>query len=119
MEQGRRCLSGGPTCAVLDMALLAWPPARLQVTALYSEEGEKVLLKTSFNPAQAGGNVEKWLIECEAAMRDTIRDITRRSFDAHVTTKRIDWVLQWPGQVRADCVLLAAQAGLMLVMLCW
>ena len=101
------------------MAPLAWPPARLQVTALYSEEGEKVLLKTSFNPAQAGGNVEKWLIECEAAMRDTIRDITRRSFDAHVTTKRIDWVLQWPGQVRADCVLLAAQAGLMLVMLCW
>ena len=100
------------------MALLDWPIARLQVTALYSEEGEKVLLKTSFSPAQAGGNVEKWLIECEAAMRDTIRDVTRRSFNAHVTTKRIDWVLQWPGQVRADCLLLAALAGLNFDLLC-
>lgn len=71
----------------------------LQVTAMLSEEGEKLSLKTTFNPKAAGGNVEKWFIEAEAAMRETVRDVTRKSFDAHAVSKRIDWVLQWPGQV--------------------
>lgn len=67
---------------------------------MLSEEGEKLSLKTTFNPKAAGGNVEKWFIEAEAAMRETVKDITRKSFDAHAVSKRIDWVLQWPGQVR-------------------
>jgi hypothetical protein len=66
---------------------------------MYSEEGEKVPLKTTFNPKAAGGNVEKWFIEAEVIMRDTVKDVTKRAFDAHVTTSRIDWILQWPGQV--------------------
>ena len=76
----------------------------LQVTAMLSEEGEKLSLKTTFNPKAAGGNVEKWFIEAEAAMRETVKDVTRKSFDAHAVSKRIDWVLQWPGQVSATCV---------------
>ncbi|DBA79602.1 TPA: hypothetical protein ACH3X1_008288 [Trebouxia sp. C0004] len=71
----------------------------LEVTAMLSEEGEKLSLKTTFNPKAAGGNVEKWFIEAEAAMRETVRDVTRKSFDAHAVSRRIDWVLQWPGQV--------------------
>ena len=67
---------------------------------MLSEEGEKLSLKTTFNPKAAGGNVEKWFIEAEAAMRETVKDVTRKSFDAHAVSKRIDWVLQWPGQVR-------------------
>ena len=66
---------------------------------MLSEEGEKLGLKTTFNPKAAGGNVEKWFIEAEAAMRETVKDVTRKSFDAHAVTKRVDWVLQWPGQV--------------------
>lgn len=66
---------------------------------MLSEEGEKLPLKTTFNPKAAGGNVEKWFIEAEAAMRETVRDVTRQSFDAHAVTPRIEWVLQWPGQV--------------------
>ena len=66
---------------------------------MLSEEGEKLSLKTTFNPKAAGGNVEKWFIEAEAAMRETVKDVTRKSFDAHAVSNRIDWVLQWPGQV--------------------
>lgn len=66
---------------------------------MLSEEGEKLSLKTTFNPKNAGGNVEKWFIEAEAAMRETVKDVTRQSFAAHAVNKRIDWVLQWPGQV--------------------
>ncbi len=68
---------------------------------MLSEEGEKLSLKTTFNPKAAGGNVEKWFIEAEAAMRETVKDVTRKSFDAHAVSKRIDWVLKWPGQVKA------------------
>ena len=70
---------------------------------MLSEEGEKLSLKTTFNPKAAGGNVEKWFIEAEAAMRETVKDVTRKSFDAHAVTQRIDWVLQWPGQVCTSC----------------
>lgn len=52
-----------------------------------------------FNPRAAGGNVERWLIECEAAMRDSLKDVLRRSFDAYAHTQRIRWVSEWPGQV--------------------
>ena len=48
----------------------------------------------AFNPKDSGGNVERWLIECEIAMRDTVKSITRKSFDAHINTPRIKWVLQ-------------------------
>ncbi|KAK9829119.1 hypothetical protein WJX72_004004 [[Myrmecia] bisecta] len=71
----------------------------LEVTAMYSEEGEKVDFVRTFNPKAAGGNVEKWFIECEAAMRDTVKDVTKRAFQNYAISSRIDWVLQWPGQV--------------------
>ena len=72
---------------------------------MLSEEGEKLPLKTTFNPKAAGGNVEKWFIEAEAAMRETVKDVTRQSFDAHAVSKRIDWVLHWPGQVQPPLIL--------------
>jgi hypothetical protein len=43
--------------------------------------------------------VEKWLIECEAAMRDTVKSVLKESFDAHTRTPRDTWMVQWPGQV--------------------
>lgn len=66
---------------------------------MYSEEGEKVPFVRTFNPKDAGGNVEKWFIEAEGTMRDTVKDVIKKSFAAHVNTPRIDWVVQWPGQV--------------------
>ena len=71
----------------------------LTVTAMYSEETEKVAFKTTFNPKSAGGNVEKWLIECEDAMRESMQDITFRAYGAYAKTKRDQWILEWPGQV--------------------
>ena len=89
------CLTGKHSLVESDTHIVLM----LQVTAMLSEEGEKLSLKTTFNPKAAGGNVEKWFIEAEAAMRETVKDVTRKSFDAHAVSKRIDWVLQWPGQV--------------------
>jgi len=71
----------------------------LEATAMISEEGEKVPFKNSFNPNSAGGQVEKWLTECEAAQRETVAEVCKHSSEAYATTKRTEWMIQWPGQV--------------------
>lgn len=50
--------------------------------------------------------MEKWLIDCEAIMRQTMKDVIKKSFDAYVKSERIDWVLEWPGQaiICVDCM---------------
>ncbi|WZN65433.1 heavy chain of dynein [Chloropicon roscoffensis] len=71
----------------------------LTVTAMISAEGEQVQLRNTFNPSSAGGNVERWLIDLEASMRDSVKHVTKQSFDAYATTDRNKWVIEWPGQV--------------------
>ncbi|KAF6265404.1 dynein heavy chain 6 [Scenedesmus sp. NREL 46B-D3] len=71
----------------------------LEVNAMISEEGEKVPFAKPFNPAAAGGAVERWLIDCEAAMRDSVRSVLKASFDAYSSTPRDSWMSGWPGQV--------------------
>jgi dynein heavy chain len=65
-----------------------------------------VVHRRPFNPAAAGGAVERWLIDCEAAMRDTVRSVLKASFDAYSSTPRDSWMSAWPGQVvlAVDCM---------------
>uniref|UniRef100_A0A8C4W100 Dynein axonemal heavy chain 1 n=1 Tax=Gopherus evgoodei TaxID=1825980 RepID=A0A8C4W100_9SAUR len=70
----------------------------LQITHMYSAEGEEVKL---FFPIYPTGNVENWLLEVEKSMKASVRDNIERSIRVypHVRTPRSSWVLQWPGQV--------------------
>lgn len=43
--------------------------------------------------------MERWLIECESAMRETVKGVLKESFAAHTRTPREAWMVQWPGQV--------------------
>ena len=76
------------------------------VLAMISEESERVAFTRSFNPKDSGGNVERWLIECEVAMMTSVKDMTRKAFDAYGATPRVRWVTDWPGQVVicTDCM---------------
>ncbi|KAG1667277.1 hypothetical protein FOA52_012566 [Chlamydomonas sp. UWO 241] len=78
----------------------------LDVTAMVSEESEKVPFVRSFNPKDSMGSVERWLIECESAMRDSLKHVLKKSFDAYATTERVQWIVGWPGQVvlAIDCM---------------
>jgi dynein heavy chain len=71
----------------------------LEATAMISEEGEKIEFKNSFNPNTAGGQVEKWLTECEAAQRETVAEVCLHSSEAYAQSPRTEWMIQWPGQV--------------------
>ncbi|XP_068171919.1 dynein axonemal heavy chain 1 [Antennarius striatus] len=68
----------------------------LQVTHMYSEEGEEVKLLL---PVWPTGNVEAWFRDVETSMEATLRDNIDRSLKAYHEEPRKEWVLSWPGQV--------------------
>ncbi|XP_051269985.1 dynein axonemal heavy chain 1 isoform X2 [Dicentrarchus labrax] len=68
----------------------------LQITHMYSGEGEEVKL---FLPVWPTGNVEDWLRDVEKSMKATLRDNIDRSLKVYPEQPRTEWVLSWPGQV--------------------
>ncbi|XP_076603478.1 dynein axonemal heavy chain 1 [Chaetodon auriga] len=68
----------------------------LQITHMYSGEGEEVKL---FLPVWPTGNVEDWLRDVEKSMKMTLRDNIDRSLKIYPEQPRVEWVLSWPGQV--------------------
>uniref|UniRef100_A0A8C2TLH0 Dynein axonemal heavy chain 1 n=1 Tax=Coturnix japonica TaxID=93934 RepID=A0A8C2TLH0_COTJA len=68
----------------------------LQITHMYSSEGEEVELSAAIYPTE---NVEEWLLEVEKSMKASVRDNIERSVGVYPETPRTTWVLQWPGQV--------------------
>ena len=69
------------------------------ITAMISVEKESMPLKNNVEPAKANGSVEKWLVEVETAMFESVHDATVRGVEAYTQTPRIDWIVQWPGMV--------------------
>uniref|UniRef100_A0A803YQF6 Dynein axonemal heavy chain 1 n=1 Tax=Meleagris gallopavo TaxID=9103 RepID=A0A803YQF6_MELGA len=68
----------------------------LQITHMYSAEGEEVKLFAAIYPTD---KVEDWLLEVEKSMKASVRDNIERSIGVYPETPRTTWVLQWPGQV--------------------
>uniref|UniRef100_A0A8C9M054 Dynein axonemal heavy chain 1 n=1 Tax=Piliocolobus tephrosceles TaxID=591936 RepID=A0A8C9M054_9PRIM len=68
----------------------------LEITHMYSAEGEEVQLSFSIYPSS---NVEDWLQEVERSMKASVHDIIERAIGAYPTMLRTQWVLNWPGQV--------------------
>ena len=71
----------------------------LIVEGMISAEKELVPWPRKLNPAEARGAVEKWLLQTEALMRESVRDQTAKARLAYAETPRIEWCLQWPGMV--------------------
>jgi dynein heavy chain len=66
---------------------------------MVSVEGELIPLKTRIKPSQANGAVEKWLVQVEAGMVESVREQCQKGLLAYPAIPRSQWVLQWPGQV--------------------
>ncbi|VEN55848.1 unnamed protein product [Callosobruchus maculatus] len=85
--------------------LLEFTPEE-EVIGMISAEKEKVPFSGKINPAEAKGMVEKWLVQVEAIMIQSLKDITRDAVNNYPTVDRPTWILAWPGQVVqcVDCV---------------
>eukprot|EP00949_MAST-11_sp_MAST-11-sp1_P002809 g2809.t1 len=76
------------------------------ITAMISREQEEVALEREVfpNAGPVRGCVEKWLLQLEASMRDTVRLITERAIVDYANVRPGDgsreaFVLRWPSQV--------------------
>jgi len=53
--------------------------------------------KIDVNEGDKKGNVEKWLLEIEFVMRDTLKMIAKKSLNDF--SKRTEWVLKYPAMI--------------------
>nr|CAI5856319.1 unnamed protein product [Callosobruchus analis] len=85
--------------------LLEFTPEE-EVVGMISAEKEKVPFSGKIIPAEAKGMVEKWLVQVEAIMIQSLKDITRDAVTNYPSVDRPTWILTWPGQVVqcVDCV---------------
>ena len=43
--------------------------------------------------------VEKWLLQVQEMMIQSLKDVMQQSVDAYIEVPRSKWVVEWPGQV--------------------
>ena len=58
------------------------------------KEEIKFLKSIDVNEGEKKGNVERWLLEIEEMMRETLKEIMKDSLSDK--RKRGEWVLSWP-----------------------
>ncbi|XP_067140193.1 dynein axonemal heavy chain 7 isoform X4 [Centruroides vittatus] len=70
----------------------------MKITHMISSEEEEIKLTPEIIPANSHGHVEKWLLELEASMRNSIYKVIIDAMEAYYSNPREQWVLQWAGQ---------------------
>nr|XP_026694595.1 dynein heavy chain 3, axonemal isoform X2 [Ciona intestinalis] len=70
-----------------------------RIVAMQSAEGEQVELVHPIIPCEAGGLVEKWLLQVEQGMKLSINESMSRAVDAFPKMPFKHWCLRWPGQI--------------------
>ncbi|XP_035980517.1 dynein heavy chain 1, axonemal isoform X4 [Fundulus heteroclitus] len=68
----------------------------LQITHVYSKEGERVKLSLPVAPV---GNVDDWLSDLEKSIKTTLKDSIASALKDYSVRPHVEWVLSWPGQV--------------------
>ena len=71
---------------------------QITMKTIVSVEGESVPLCKEIDPAETGA-VEKWMLEFEDVMKDSLLKVTREAVVSYTEKPREEWILDWPGQV--------------------
>ena len=57
------------------------------------------LKKIDVNEGEKKGNVEKWMLDIEAQMIASLKDLAKNALTAYPKTPRTEWSKMWPGQI--------------------
>lgn len=61
-------------------------------------QGEEVELTQVISTVKARGQVEKWLLELERVMKETVLAQIGDSIESYSNEEFNDWIFHWPGQ---------------------
>ena len=75
----------------------------LKIDRIISPEGEEVMLKEILDPVEK--SVEYWMLELEAMMRDSVKEVMKLAIEDYLVTPRPKWMQKWPSM----CVLNGSQ----------
>ena len=67
--------------------------SKLDILAMFSSEGEKVELVNPISTSDARGAVEKWLLQVQDGMLESVRDVIERSYEVIL---RYIWIMLCP-----------------------
>ncbi|XP_076249285.1 dynein axonemal heavy chain 7 [Calliopsis andreniformis] len=70
----------------------------MEITSMKSSEGEIIILEDIIDTMAARGQVEKWLLQLESAMKKSVRAQVIQAKNAYLKRTRSKWALEWPGQ---------------------
>ncbi|XP_065655373.1 dynein axonemal heavy chain 7 isoform X2 [Hydra vulgaris] len=68
------------------------------IKSMMSSEGEVVPLISSISTSAARGLVEKWLLELQNLMFESLKETIVQAMANYLKVTRTKWVTQWPGQ---------------------
>ncbi|XP_053982803.1 dynein axonemal heavy chain 7 [Hylaeus volcanicus] len=71
----------------------------MEIYSMFSEDFEEVNMQDTISTAAARGCVERWLIQVEEQMVNSIRHEIRMSYLDYEVNQRVVWVRIWPGMV--------------------
>ncbi|XP_028395151.1 dynein heavy chain 3, axonemal-like isoform X1 [Dendronephthya gigantea] len=70
-----------------------------EIVGMISAENETVPFSSKIYPAKAKGMVEKWLIQVEEVMIQSLMKVAEDAVSGYSNTPRERWVKEWPGQI--------------------
>ncbi|KAB7496626.1 Dynein heavy chain 3, axonemal [Armadillidium nasatum] len=71
----------------------------LEIEGMISSDGEMVQFSNRVIPGKARGLVEKWLLEVEEMMIQSLQDVMVRAMESYPQTPHQKWIIQWPSQI--------------------
>ncbi|EDV24937.1 uncharacterized protein TRIADDRAFT_25541, partial [Trichoplax adhaerens] len=71
----------------------------MNITAMYSAQGEKIDFTERISTSETKGAVEKWLLRVQNVMFLSVKNVLDKALEAYTDDERSIWVTEWPGQV--------------------
>ncbi|GBM87245.1 Dynein heavy chain 12, axonemal [Araneus ventricosus] len=71
----------------------------LKIRGMLSSEEERVFFSNVISTKEARGQVEKWLLQVQDVMLISVRNVILDAHKSYAISARINWIVQWPGQV--------------------
>ena len=80
---------------------LQFNEAGIEIGGMKSAEGEIVdyLKQINVEEGDRKGNVEKWMLDVEAQMMGSLKDLAKRALAEYPRIQRTEWSKMWPGQI--------------------